>query len=110
MKFKQTIMLSCCITSVLAYTQGDLLSAQYNYQSASDKLTLAKNEKRDASQALNKAKTQLDEAEKSYQTAQKQMQGTQTRYANAESSLLQKNKDFGIANDNLNQIWNSLNK
>ena len=110
MKFKPIIVLSCCITSAFAYTQSDLLAAQYDYQTSSNQLTLAKQEKQDASAALSKSKQKLDDAQKAYQDAQKELQGVQTRYANAESSLILKNKDFGTANNNLNQIWNSLNK
>ncbi len=110
MKFKPIIALSCCITSAFAYTQSDLLSAQYEYQTSSNQLTLAKQEKQDASAALSKSKQKLDDTQKAYQDAQKELQGVQTRYANAESSLILKNKDFGTANNNLNQIWNSLNK
>ena len=94
---------------VYAYTQTDLLSAQYTYQATNDKLTQAKNEKIAASAALAKAKTKMEDAQKKLKEAQQEYQQAQTRSANAESSLVQATKDFSSANQKVNQIWNSLN-
>jgi chromosome segregation ATPase len=109
MKFKQVIALSCFLSSVFAYSQSDLLAAQNDYQSASDKVTLAKQEKQDASAALTKARQRLDKAQKELQEAQQQLAKAQKRAADADASLTQKNRDFGAVNQHLNQVWDSLN-
>jgi septal ring factor EnvC (AmiA/AmiB activator) len=109
MKFKHILALSCCVTAACAYTQSDLLSAQYAYQDSSNNVTQAKTEKQDASEALAKSKKKLEQAQKDLQQAQQNFNQAQTRFSDAESNLVQTNRDFGVANAKLNQIWTSLN-
>jgi len=109
MKFKYILILACLTGAAIAYTQSDLLAAQYTYQTTNDKLTQAKDEKKSASDALAKAKSKVEDAQKKLKEAQQEYQTAQTRSKNAESSLLQATKDFSSANQKVNQIWNSLN-
>ena len=57
------IRFKCCVqcrARAYAYTQSDLLSAQYAYQDGSNNVTQAKTEKQNASEALAKSKKKFN--------------------------------------------------
>ena len=93
-----------------AYTQQDLLSAQYDYQVASDQLTQAKNNLSNDSKSLKSAQEDRDKALGKYQAAESALTLAKQGKESAEVALKQKTSNFEKSNEKVNQIWDSLNK
>ena len=104
------LLLTVACGSVFAYTQQDLLSAQYDYQVSSDQLTQAKNNLKDASSSLIDAQQDRNKAYEKYMAAESSLVSAKKAKADAESAVTNKTEAFAKANDKVNQIWDSLNK